>query len=160
MTCGQKSSTKKSEKKKTVVKNVENKQINLQSHTLNTTHDAEKHGNMFDNYVTAMHRNFWRKRPLLLEGSIYLQNHRKSNYSRSLIQSSNILGSINKLQLNPSKEVTSSLREIKIESKQESLARKNGVHAIYPLCGKSIKESMLIATARNMKINSTNAIAA
>ena len=144
MTCAQKGNTKESKDKTTVENNAEDQGTNEQ-YSLNTCSKVERHNRIFQNYVIAMHTNFWRKRPLLLD---------------SLIQSSNSFGSINKLRPNPSEEESSLSCKVEIENEEESLTRKNDSHALIPIYDKQLKESMLIVTNQNVKLNSTNANAA
>ena len=70
----------------------QNLEMNQQPYSLKTCNDIEKYKSFFQNYVMTMHTNYWRKRPLLLEGSFYLQRH-----MQSMSQSSKELVAINGL---------------------------------------------------------------
>lgn len=53
--------------------------------------EMENNNNIFEEYVMAMHVNYWSRRPRLLECFIYLQQHGAFNYLENVNQSSNEL---------------------------------------------------------------------
>lgn len=124
----------------------QNQQINQQARSLKTYNDIEKHKRIFQNYVMTMHTNFWQKRPLLLEGSFYLQRH-----VQSISQSSKELGSINGLLTFNSEGQT--LSPGTINDKME-------IYTVSHISNKSGSTKPYVASDRNARINSTNAIAA
>lgn len=129
----------------------ENQEVNQQSYSLKAYDDIEKHKSIFfQNYVMTMHANFWRKRPLLLEGSFYLQRH-----MQSINQSSKKLGAINGLlTINGERQ----LSPVTINNKMEF-----GEEIKSPtISNKSIEGSAkpFAAADQNVQIKSSNAIAA
>ena len=138
----------------------QSQELNQQAHSLKTCNDIEKRKSIFQNYVMTMHTNFWRKRPLLLEGSFYLQKH-----MQSMSQSSKELCAINgPLAINSERQtfIPGTINN-QLEFVEETRIRKQeNSDTVSSIRNKSIEGSPnpFLAIDQNVKRNSNNAISA